>query len=147
MKTAKSLLLDMPRINQSGYALLPLSPPHQDRAIRDAEAYLLTHHKDDIATEELAAKFGMSGRNFMRRFKAATGRMPGAYLQAVRMDAAKHLLERGRLSVKQIAAEIGYDDISFFRSLFKRSTGMNPAEYRARFGAMSARGGDGPELS
>jgi transcriptional regulator GlxA family with amidase domain len=139
MQTAKSLLLDMPRLNQSGYALLPLSPPHDDRPIREAETYVLAHHRDDIGVDTLAAKVGMSPRNFLRRFKAATGRMPGAYLQAVRIDAAKALLERERISVKEIATSVGYEDISFFRSLFKRMTGMTPADYRSRFGARGAR--------
>jgi transcriptional regulator GlxA family with amidase domain len=79
----------------------------------------------------------MSPRNFIRRFKAATGRLPGAYVQALRMSSAKEMLERGRLPVQNVSARIGYEDVAFFRGLFKRHTGMTPAEYRARFARMA----------
>jgi len=76
---------------------------------------------------------GMSPRNFMRRFKAATGRLPNAYLQMLRIAAAKEMLEEGRLPVQNICETIGYENIAFFRDVFKRHTGMTPAEYRRSF--------------
>jgi transcriptional regulator GlxA family with amidase domain len=88
----------------------------------------------------------MSPRTFLRRFKAATGRLPGAYLQAVRIEAAKAMLERERASVQSVACAVGYEDVSFFRALFKRATGMTPAEYRTRFAAMTVRQQDGIDL-
>ncbi|MES1158907.1 MAG: helix-turn-helix domain-containing protein [Terricaulis silvestris] len=139
MQTAKALLLNMPRMHQSGYATLPFSPAHDDAKIREAEAYLQKNFRDDLSADALAERVGMSNRTFMRRFKAATGRLPGAYLQGVRIETAKAMLERERASVQSIAAAVGYDDASFFRSLFRRATGMNPAEYRARFASMSVR--------
>jgi transcriptional regulator GlxA family with amidase domain len=89
----------------------------------------------------------MSSRTLLRRFKAATGRMPGAYLQAVRVEMAKAMLERDRASVQSIAAAVGYDDVSFFRSLFKRSTGMTPAEYRTHFAKLNVRQIDPAEIT
>ena len=79
----------------------------------------------------------MGPRNFIRRFKAATGRLPGAYIQMLRVSAAKELLEHGAASIQAVCSKIGYEDIAFFRSLFKRHTGMTPAEYRTRFAQMS----------
>jgi transcriptional regulator GlxA family with amidase domain len=76
----------------------------------------------------------MSARNFIRRFKTATGRTPGDYLQATRMAVAKQLLESGARSVQSVCEAVGYEDAAFFRALFKRHTGMAPAEYRACFG-------------
>ena len=81
----------------------------------------------------------------MRRFKAATGRLPGAYVQAVRVETAKAMLERDRESVQRIANTVGYEDASFFRTLFKRATGMTPIEYRLRFAALDVRQHDGAE--
>jgi transcriptional regulator GlxA family with amidase domain len=89
----------------------------------------------------------MSPRNFLRRFKAATGRLPGAYLRAVRIETAKAILERDRVSVQSVACAVGYEDVSFFRGVFKRATGMTPAEYRNRFAAMSVRQHEGADLS
>ncbi len=79
----------------------------------------------------------MNARNFIRRFKTATGRLPGAYVQMLRISAAREFLERGTPSIQTVCAKIGYEDVAFFRSLFKRHTGMTPAEYRARFADMS----------
>jgi len=76
-------------------------------------------------------------RNFIRRFKAATGRVPGAYIQALRISAAKELLEHGTPSIQAVSSKIGYGDIGFFRNLFKRHTGMTPGEYRERISLMS----------
>lgn len=139
MQTAKALLLNMPRTQQSGYAVLPFSPSHDDSKIREAEAYIQKNYREDLSADALGERFGMSGRTFVRRFKAATGRLPGAYLQTVRIETAKAMLESERASVQSIACAVGYDDVSFFRSLFRRATGMNPAEYRNRFASMAVR--------
>lgn len=137
---------DIPGV-QSGYAVLPLSPPHNDERIRGAEHYLQTHFREAVTSETLAGRVAMSPRTFMRRFKAATGRLPGAYLQAVRIEAAKSMLEREAASVQSIACAVGYDDVVHFRALFKRATGMTPAEYRSRFAASPVRQAEAASLA
>jgi transcriptional regulator GlxA family with amidase domain len=139
VQTAKSLLLTMPRTHQSGYAVLPLSPPHADDRIRNVEALLQANYRQSHSTGDLAERAGMSERTFIRRFKAATGRLPGAYMQAVRIETAKAMLEREIMPIQTISTAVGYDDNAFFRALFKRATGMTPAEYRSRFAAMDVR--------
>jgi transcriptional regulator GlxA family with amidase domain len=84
--------------------------------------------------EELADRFGMSSRTFERRFRAAVGQSPIAYLQKVRISAARRMLEDGKRSIQQVSSAVGYDDIAFFRALFKRQIGVSPAAYRERFG-------------
>lgn len=137
LQCAKSLLVSMPRSRQSGYSVLPLARSHSDDRIRQAEEYLQQHFDHGVSIDALADHIGMSPRNFIRRFKAATGRLPGAYLQALRVSAAKDLLERGGVPIQTVCARIGYEDVAFFRGLFKRHTGMTPAEYRSRFAQMS----------
>jgi transcriptional regulator GlxA family with amidase domain len=139
VQTAKALLLPMPRTHQSGYAVLPLSPPHGDERIRTAEAYIQEAFHEDLTTDGLARRAGLGLRTFARRFKAATGRLPSTYLQAIRIDHAKAILERETRSIQSVSSAVGYDDVTFFRSLFKRETGMTPAEYRANFGPLSVR--------
>jgi len=147
LQCAKSLLLGMPRSHQSGYAMSSLSPPHQDQKIQKVERYLQQNHGREISIGLLADQAGMSPRNLIRRFKAATGRLPGAYLQMLRVTEAQALLEQGASSIQEVCSKVGYEDLAFFRNLFKRHTGMTPAEYRARFarlrferGELSARG-------
>lgn len=137
LKTAKSLLVSMPRGRQSGYAVLPLSRPHADAGIRKAEEYLRQHFANPVSIETLAGRVGMSPRTFIRRFKLATGSLPGSYVQTLRIAAAKEMLEQGGVGIQSIGTAIGYEDVAFFRALFKRHTGMTPAEYRHRFAGMS----------
>ena len=142
LKCAKSLLLSMPRGRQSGYSVVQLSRPHSDDKIRKTEEYLQQHFDSDISIDRLAERAGMGPRNFIRRFKAATGRVPGAYVQTLRVSAAKEMLENGASSIQAVSSKIGYDDIGFFRNLFKRHTGMTPGEYRERFSQMSFERGE-----
>jgi transcriptional regulator GlxA family with amidase domain len=145
LQCAKVLLLPMPRMHQSGYAVLPVSKPHGDDRVRRAEAFLHANYPCDVSTRELAEQAGLGERTFVRHFKAATGRLPAAYLQALRIEAAKCMLERDAKPIQRISSEVGYDDVAFFRGLFKRATGMTPAEYRAHFAPLAVRGAAGLE--
>jgi transcriptional regulator GlxA family with amidase domain len=139
VQVAKCLLMPMPRTHQSGYAVLPLSPPHEDEKIRVIETFLAERFCQSHSTNDLAAQANMSVSTFIRRFKAATGRQPGAYLQALRIEHAKAMLEKEGAAIQTVSAAVGYEDGAFFRALFKRTTGMTPAEYRASFANMGVR--------
>ena len=134
LQTARSLLVDMPRTHQSGYAVLPISAPHDDTRIQEAETIMQQAYNRHLSIEMLADSCNMSPRTFIRRFKAATGRLPGDYLQTYRISVAKRMLEDGALAVQAVASAVGYEDIAFFRTLFKRITGMTPGQYRSKFG-------------
>jgi len=136
LQCSKALLLSMPRLKQAGYGLIPISRPHSDDRIRAVEEYLRDNFERPLSVEYIANHFGMAERTFIRRFKGATGRLPGAYVQALRVAAAREFLERGGLPIVTICSKIGYDDIGFFRRLFKRHTGMTPSEYRSQFSNM-----------
>jgi len=140
VQCAKSLLLPMPRTHQSGFSMLPVSKPHDDPRIRAAEAFLQANFREDVAIPSLADRAGLGVRTFVRHFKAATGRLPADYLQALRIEAAKTMLERDAKPIQTISSEVGYDDVAFFRSLFKRIVKMTPTEYRAHFAPLNIRG-------
>lgn len=131
--TAKALLVDMPRTGQSGYAVLPLSRPHHDDRIREAEMFMQKNFSRSLSIDNLASRVNMSPRTFIRRFKEATGRLPGKYLQVFRISMAKEMLEDGARSVQTVSSAVGYEDVAYFRALFKRLTGMTPAQYRTKF--------------
>jgi transcriptional regulator GlxA family with amidase domain len=138
LQCSRVLLVSMPRrAGQSGYAVMPLGRAHADERIGGIEEYVQQNFHRDLCIEELARRAGMGQRNFIRRFKAATGEVPGAYIQALRVAAAKELLERGATSIQAVCTKIGYGDLAFFRRLFKRHTGMTPGEYRTRFAKTS----------
>jgi transcriptional regulator GlxA family with amidase domain len=82
---------------------------------------------------ELASSLHVSYRTLHRRFRAVSGMAPLNYLQALRVEHAKELLEMTQNSVEQIAVAVGYTDTSSFRRLFTRLTSETPAQYRRRF--------------
>jgi transcriptional regulator GlxA family with amidase domain len=138
VQTAKALLLETPRIWQSTYAAQPPRSGHDDEPIQRAQKWIYARYREAVDLDALAATVGMSPRNFARRFRAATGEAPLAYVHRLRIDAARHYLENAHRSVQEICRQIGYEDVAFFRQLFRRHTGTSPREYRARFGVRRA---------
>lgn len=134
LQCARALVIDMPRSSQIPFAGEIASDLHADEPILKAQDWLKANHKRDIHFDDVAKRFGMSPRNFARRFKAATGQAPLAYLQSLRIAMAKRLFEEGAGSVQEVSAAVGYDDLIFFRNLFKRHVGVSPSQYRQRFG-------------
>ena len=133
VQTAKSLLINMPRSCQSRFAIMPLGRAHQDAFIRRAEDRIHEIYAQDINLDDLARDLGMSRRNFIRRFKEATGESPRTYIQKLRVTVARQLLEEEHKTVQEISSSVGYDDVAFFREVFKRHTGDSPAVYREQF--------------
>lgn len=83
--------------------------------------------------DDLAARVSLSCRTLLRRFRSATGRTPEAYLQALRIEHAKRLLESGGGAVEVVMERVGYRDAPAFYRLFRTLTGLTPGEYRRRF--------------
>ena len=133
IECAKALLVEMPRGSQPGYLETAVAPAHQDRRILKAEQIIQRSYARTINLESVAEKVSMSQRNFIRRFKQVTGVSPMAYVHRIRIDRAKHLIERGGRNTQQIAERIGYSDVAHFRRIFKRMTGQSPSDYRRTF--------------
>lgn len=91
------------------------------------------HFHEPIHFETLAQNFGMSWRTFYRHFQEAFGDPPKTYVQKMRLNAARRLLESDTLAIDQVATRVGYGDPAFFRGLFKRHMGMTPSRYRESF--------------
>jgi transcriptional regulator GlxA family with amidase domain len=134
MQTAKALLLETPRAWQSGFAIVPLKTEHNDDAISNAQEWLHENFQRPFPLDAPARQVGMSLRNFVRRFKQATGDSPLIYLQKLRIAAARRLLENNHRSMQEISDSVGYQDVAFFRALFQRHTGVSPSAYREKFG-------------
>ncbi|WP_341648841.1 helix-turn-helix transcriptional regulator [Thauera humireducens] len=92
----------------------------------------------ELRISVLADALAISDRTLIRRFKAALGQTPLAYLQDLRLEAARALLETGDLSVEAIGGQVGYNDTSSFSRLFRQRIGMSPGAYRNRFQINSA---------
>jgi transcriptional regulator GlxA family with amidase domain len=104
---------------------------HPDEVVLQAQLWMQNHlNKTTVSMRKLAELFGMSQRNFGRRFKFATNMTPVQYLQNKRLDVAKELLQNSNLSIKEIAYRVGYIDVSYFTKLFKGFAFATPKEYR-----------------
>jgi transcriptional regulator GlxA family with amidase domain len=134
MQTAKALLIETPRAWQAGFAIVPLKTEHSDETILSAQEWMHQNFHQTFPLEAPARRVGMSERNFVRRFKQATGDSPLVYLQKLRIAAAKRLLESDHRTMQEIGDAVGYQDVAFFRMLFERHTGVSPSAYRRRFG-------------
>jgi transcriptional regulator GlxA family with amidase domain len=86
-----------------------------------------------VSIDDLANAMHVSYRTLNRRFLDITGMTPLTYLQALKIERAKELLESTPGDFETITAKVGYEDVSSFRRLFKRSTGLSPAQYRRQF--------------
>jgi transcriptional regulator GlxA family with amidase domain len=134
-QAGRSLLIDAPRTWQASFSVPLLNQQHHDEKIRVAQDYLHEHFNEAFTMDELAQQIGMSTRNFIRRFKQATGQTPLTYLHTLRINCARQLLETDIRSVQEVCYEVGYEDVPFFRNVFRRHTGLPPREYRQRYAA------------
>ena len=128
------MLIDGPRTRQSSFSTPLLNQKHQDEFIKRAQDYLHEFFNAQFTMDELAQRLGMSTRNFTRRFKQATGETPLTYLHKLRINCARQLLETDFKTVQEVCFEVGYEDVPFFRSIFKRYAGLSPKQYKQRFG-------------
>ena len=133
LSISKTLLIDSNRQNQSPYSRYQLNKNHCDENILRAQRFIESEYKKTISLKDIAAQAMLSIRTLNRRFKASTGDTPTEYLQAVRIEATRALLESTDQSVDEITTCVGYEDTSSFRRLFKAHTRLTPSEYRKRF--------------
>jgi transcriptional regulator GlxA family with amidase domain len=130
---SRYLLIDGIRSGQTPYVQWSMPRNHNDRDILRVQEWLDQHYAEAVLIDELAQRFGFGVRNFKRRFKEATGQTPLAYLQALRLEKAKYLMESSRMTLESITLAVGYEDSNSFRRLFLTRVGLTPAEYRRKF--------------
>lgn len=130
---AKTLLVDTNRKVQTPYLITDFRKDHGDQAIIKAQQWMETHFHENVSVDQAAMHAGLSPRHFKRRFRQATGENPLSYLQQLRLEAAKHMLEATLHNIEEITLQVGYEDSSTFRRLFRRYTSLSPREYRDKF--------------
>lgn len=134
-QTARHLLIDPSGREQRNYRSFRPPLAHGDGAILALQHWLEGHVGTEITLKEMAGRVHLSGRTFLRRFKAATGYTPNVYVQNLRIEKARGLLERTRIPISEIGWNVGYRDPSAFSRVFRAITGISAGEYRKRFEA------------
>jgi transcriptional regulator GlxA family with amidase domain len=130
---AKILLVEPALHGQAPFLSVDQLVQHNDARIAEVQVYLRNHLAEPLDLQQLSVRFAMSSRTLIRRFKAATGETPMAWLQKLRIDKAKMLLESSNISIEQLTRAIGYEDVSSFRKLFQQFTRLTPKAYRNQF--------------
>lgn len=130
---SKLMLNEPASISQAPYMSVQQLVAHQDAKVADVQLHLQRHLAHELDLASLATRFYMSPRTLIRRFKQATGDTPMAFLQKLRIEKAKKMLETSLLPVEDIMQSVGYQDLSSFRKLFLQYTSLTPKSYRERF--------------
>lgn len=136
MEVAKVYMLQWHDLGQQPFAALMSLRQTGDAVIRKCQDWLATNYSSQAPVAAVVTVSGLPERSFVRRFAKATGLTPLDYVQALRLEAAKQMLEGSTLPVEAIANEVGYEDSSFFGRLFRRKVGLTPMQYRLRFGSL-----------
>ncbi len=132
-QTAKAMLIDVSQTSQIPYLPLLAQKNHSDDLVHKAQRWLQNHMTQDLKITELASTLAVSDRTLIRRFHSVLEKTPLAYLQDLRLEAARALLETSSHSVEAVANQVGYSDTSSFSRLFRQRIGMSPGAYRGRF--------------
>lgn len=120
--------------NQAQFSAQLAAQTARREPLRDVQHWITEHPGEDLSVEALAARAALSPRHFARAFQAETGVTPGRYVERVRVEHARRLLEEGGEGVAQISRACGYGNPEALRRAFVRTLGQSPAEYRRRFG-------------
>ena len=133
VESAKAMIIDTGRHSQLSYFAANQNKYHNDETVKAVQEWLDENYAEDFSLAWLAEQNAMSPRTLIRRFKSATGESPLAYLQTVRIEVAKKMLEMSAQTIAEITQNVGYEDVSSFSKMFKRRVGLSPREYRGRF--------------
>jgi transcriptional regulator GlxA family with amidase domain len=131
--TAKSHVLDVSRTSQTIYASSRQRHFHSDKDISAVQSFLEAHLHTKLSLDDVARKHNMTERTLNRRFKNACNTTPWQYLQSLRIEKARKLLETTNNQLEKIVNAVGYEDMSSFTRLFKKVTGLSPSQYRSKF--------------
>jgi transcriptional regulator GlxA family with amidase domain len=131
---ARELVLYLRRVGgQSQFSAALAAQAKASSGLRDLLAWISEHPTEDLSVPRLAERAGMSERTFSRMFSAETGMTPARYVELVRLDHAKLLLETSKWPLARIAERSGIGSAATLARAFRRQLGVTPEDYRARF--------------
>jgi transcriptional regulator GlxA family with amidase domain len=133
LSCAKIFLVDSGRKIQTPYQMPDFSKSHGDELVVKTQDWIESHYMESITLSKLEREVNTGAKTLARKFRKVTGVTPQAYLQKLRIEIAKRLLESKDISFKEVTWEVGYNDISSFHKAFKKETGLTPIDYRNKF--------------
>lgn len=136
-RVAKIYLIEPHGDGQLNYASLTAGCQHHDQVVAEAQIWAAYNYAIRSPVAAMAERSGMTERGFLRRFKRATGQAPTHYIQTLRIEEAKQLLETTATPIDAIAEEVGYTEPSSFRAAFRKRVGLSASVYRRKWRALA----------
>lgn len=130
-KVSSVMLVDGARVSQKPF--MSITTEFSDPTVQKAIRWMLDNMARSFSVEEVARAIHTSYRTLHRHFIESTGATPLTYLQSLKIERAKEMLESSSTNLDTITAAVGYEDPSSFSQLFKRITGLSPVQYRRQF--------------
>ncbi|MEH6343543.1 MAG: helix-turn-helix domain-containing protein [Bermanella sp.] len=133
LATGKLMMVELNFENQSRFAMFRPNHQHGDTLVSQLQQHIEEDYQQELMLSQFANNNGIGERQLARRFKKSTGETPLSYLQRYRVEQVKIALESSRTPANNLIWQVGYEDPTSFRRLFKRFTGLTMLEYRKRF--------------
>lgn len=136
LEVARELVLYLRRPGGQSQFSTALHLQASDRQpFRELGAWAVEHLRNDLSVDSLAARVGMSPRNFARVFRAEMNMTPAKFVESLRLEVARRRLQESNASLESVAATCGFRNCDAMRSTFRRVLRVAPGEYRWRFQA------------
>jgi transcriptional regulator GlxA family with amidase domain len=130
---SKYFAIEIDRVSQSSFIMFNGQRDHQDECVKKAQEFIEHNFRDKITIDQLSDMVAVGRRSLERRFKKATCNTLAEYIQRVKIEAAKKSFETSRRNINEIMFDVGYSDTKAFRTIFKKTTGLSPVEYRNKY--------------
>lgn len=138
--TAKAFMIDVDKHNQSVFMIFNGQKEHGDDLVLKVQEQIEQQFTEPLTVANLADDHAVNRRTLERRFKNATGNSMIEYLQRVRVERAKNVLEHTKKSVTDAMYDAGYNDPKAFREVFRKYVGVSPADYKRKYANALVRG-------
>src|SRR5690606_22362065 len=130
LQTSKYFEVELDRNSQSHFMVFEGCKNHNDEIISRAQKHIETNYQKKLTIDDLSKLANLSRKTFQRRVKSITHFTVTEYIQKVKIEAAKKLIDSQRLTINEIMYEVGYNDPKAFREVFKKNSGMTPLDYK-----------------
>jgi len=130
---SKAFMIDINRNSQSPFMIFEGQKAHDDEQVLRIQEFIESNFREKLTIDQLASMVALGRRNLERRFKKATANTVIEYIQRVKIEAAKKSLESERKNISEVMYDVGYNDNKAFRTIFKKVTGLSPADYRNKY--------------
>jgi transcriptional regulator GlxA family with amidase domain len=133
MAVARDLVVFLKRPGGQAQYSAAMTLQERDHPFDALHGWMLGHLAEDLSVAALAERAHMSERTFIRHYRAAVGVTPARSVETLRVEAARRLLESGKVPVKRVASRCGFGSEETMRRSFAKEVGVTPRDYRERF--------------